>query len=208
MMGFLNKLSKTVDIWLKKDEDDTPIHAKEVVEKTSSKEIIHDKTIENENELTHYQKGIDFEKYVVDLFLKRSKYFVINDWTNDIYDKRKGIKVESNKNPDLVVRYKPTDEKIAIECKYRSKYYQNHKVCTQSIKWSNPHQIKQYKTFESSNNIPVFIVIGVGGKPDNPEDMFCIPLDEAKYSELFESVLKKFERKPNEGFFWKNGILK
>lgn len=207
-MGFFKKLSQTVDIWLTNGEDDTPNQAKKAVEKTSSNEIMPEKLIQDDHEITHYQKGIAFERFVVDLFLKRSKFFAIHDWTNDIYEKRKGIKVESNKNPDLVIRYKHTDEKIAIECKYRSYYYQNHKFKSQSIKWSNPHQIKQYKEFSRLNDIPVFIVIGVGGEPDKPEDMFCIPLDEAKYPELFMSVLKKFERKPGEGFFWKNGMLR
>jgi len=207
-MGFLNKLSKTVDIWLKNDENETSNQAKGATIKASPRETLPETLAENVDEITHYQKGIAFERFVVDLFLTRSKYFAIHDWTNDIYDKRNGINVESNRNPDLVIRYKPTNEKIAIECKYRSNYYHNHKIRDQSIKWSNPHQIKQYREFKNLNDIPVFIVIGVGGEPDKPEDMFCIPLEDAKYPELFMSVLKKFERKSDEGFFWKNGILK
>jgi len=34
------------------------------------------------------------------------------------------IKVESDSNPDLVMRYKPTNEKFAIECKFRSEIKQ------------------------------------------------------------------------------------
>jgi hypothetical protein len=37
--------------------------------------------------------------------------------------------------------------------------------------------------------------------------MFCIPLKEAKYPDLYPSVFEKFERNPENKFFWKNGIL-
>ena len=52
-------------------------------------------------------------------------------------------------------------------------------------------------------NIPVFIAIGLAGTPHNPSFMFCLPLEEAKYPELFRSILKKYQREPkNKPFFW------
>jgi hypothetical protein len=50
-------------------------------------------------------------------------------------------------------------------------------------------------------------VIGLGGDPDYPERMFCIPLAEAKYPTLYDSVFERFERDPEKPFFWKNGYL-
>jgi hypothetical protein len=38
--------------------------------------------------------------------------------------------------------------------------------------------------------------------------MFCIPIEEVKYPELYPSVFEKFERNPDKRFFWKNGMLK
>jgi hypothetical protein len=37
--------------------------------------------------------------------------------------------------------------------------------------------------------------------------MFNIPLKDAKYPALYESVFMKFERDPEKQFFWKNGKL-
>jgi len=37
--------------------------------------------------------------------------------------------------------------------------------------------------------------------------MFNIPLSEAKYPALYESVFSKYERDPEKPFFWKNGEL-
>lgn len=51
------------------------------------------------------------------------------------------------------------------------------------------------------------MVIGVGGEPNNPAKMYCLPLNEAKYPELFPSYLEKYEREPDKLFFWKNNKL-
>jgi hypothetical protein len=117
---------------------------------------------------------------------------------NENYDKG----VESDSNPDLTIRYKPTDEKFAIECKFRSNLYKN-KLC-----WTTYGKLKQYNVFAYENAIPTFIVIGFRGEPHNPERMFCMPIEEVKYPELYPSVFEKFERNPDKRFFWKNGILK
>jgi hypothetical protein len=162
--------------------------------------------LEEENE--NYDKGVEFERYVAQIFGKQKDYFTIEEWTRDNSDKREGIKVESDKNPDFIIRYNPTGERFAIECKFRSQAYYNEKLRGNVVRWSIDWQIKRYNDFSYARRIPVFIVIGLGGTPTNPENMFCIPLEEAKYPEMYMSILKKYERQPGKTFFWKNGILK
>lgn len=169
-MGLLDKIGKTLDIWLAEEE--------------------------NEN----YAKGVDFEKRVVELF--NPQYFAIHEWTRDLSGKHEGVRVESDSNPDLVIRYKPNNEKFAVECKYRSKLYEG------KLGWSTQEKIKQYNLYSRKYRIPTFIVIGFGGDPTNPDRMFCIPLEEAKYPELFPSIYERFERNPESSFFWRDGILK
>ena len=177
-MGFLDKLLKTVDIWLPQEEQE------------------------------NIDKGREFEKYIAGIFAEQEKYFSIEDWTKDYYNKRDGIKVESNKNPDLIVKYKPTGEKFAVECKFRSNPIKSEKINGYVVKWSYSDQIRRYNEFSKSNNIPVFVVIGLSGKPNRPKFMFCLPLEDAKYPEIFLSILDKYERPPDKPFFWKDGILK
>lgn len=55
--------------------------------------------------------------------------------------------------------------------------------------------------------MPVFIIIGLGGADTDPEEMFVIPLEEAKYPDFYPSVFNKFSRPPDKSFFWKNGNL-
>jgi len=72
---------------------------------------------------------------------------------------------------------------------------------------SNRDQLKRYKDYFYKTKIPLFVVIGLGGASYDPEFMFCIPIEEAKYPELYPSILENYERNPNKNFFWKDGIL-
>jgi Holliday junction resolvase len=145
------------------------------------------------------QKGNDFERYVVDLF--DEKHFSIVQWTTDMTRKHSRF-VESDCGPDLVLRYRSTNEIFCVECKFRSKLFKG------KLQWSELMQLGRYRTFAKDNKIPFFIVIGLGGKARKPKRMFCIPLEKAKFSELPIELLKEFERNPKKNFFWKSGSLK
>ncbi len=190
-MGFLEKLGKTIEIWLGDDEEQY--------------EEAEQKTLRELNK----EKGDQFEQYVVNIFNRQKKYFAIYDWTRDVGYKQAGAFVESNQHPDLIIRYKPNDEKFAVECKWRKGLYLNKKFNSPMLGWATAEKIKKYNAYSKKNNIPVFILIGVGGTPDNPAHTFCIPLHEAKYPDLFPSLLEKYERSPpDKTFFWRDGMLK
>lgn len=150
---------------------------------------------ENESE----QKGDDLERYVVDRF--DEKHFSIVQWTTDMARKHTRF-VESDCGPDLVLRYKPTNEIFCVECKFRSKLFRG------KLKWSASRQLGRYRVFAKDNEVPFFVVIGLGGKARKPKRMFCIPLEKAKLPALSPELFEKFERTPKKSFFWKNGVLK
>ena len=145
------------------------------------------------------QKGDDFEKYVVDLF--NEKQFSIVQWTTDMGRKHTRF-VESDCGPDLVFRYRPTNELFCVECKYRSKLFKG------KLQWSAPKQLNRYRLFAKDNDIPFFVVIGLGGKARKPKRMFCIPLQFAGSHGFPPDFFEKFERNPKKNFFWRNRVLK
>ena len=52
-----------------------------------------------------------------------------------------------------------------------------------------------------TRNIQVFIAIGIGGEPSNPEKLFITPLDHiSMYTEVFESHLIRYKRNPKQRF--------
>ncbi|RNI15987.1 hypothetical protein EFE42_01235 [Methanohalophilus sp. RSK] len=144
-------------------------------------------------------KGNLFEKYVVDRL--DPEYFSIVEWTTDVSRKHSRT-VESDMNPDLVVRFKPSNEMFAIECKYRSHLHNN------KLEWSNDGQRARYLQFSLERNMPVFIVIGLGGYPEHPDNIFCIPLEQAKYSGLYPSLFGKYYHDPSKDFFWNGSELR
>lgn len=152
-------------------------------------------TIDN-NE--NYNKGIEFEKYILDLF--SPDYFKIHDITRD-NSKNINRRVESDSNPDLTIKHIKTSKLFSVECKFKSQTFKN------GINWAKKYKIQNYKNYESTHNRPTFIVIGLGGTPTRPERMFCLPLKEAKYTNLFMSLLEQYERSPNKPFEWKNENL-
>jgi hypothetical protein len=44
------------------------------------------------------------------------------------------------------------------------------------IDWAKPFQIQTYINYQAQNRIPVFIAIGIGGRPKKPEKLFVTPL--------------------------------
>ena len=134
-----------------------------------------------------YEKGLAFEKYIIGL-LPENEWSIV-DYTKDTI---KGISrtIESSSNPDIVLRYKKTNKQFALECKYRFKFY---KTSSGNVLLIKDYQIKNYKSFGKEKDCPVFIVIGTGGKPNKPGQLFLFPLSSLRYSSASMDYIKKFE---------------
>ncbi|VVB95100.1 Uncharacterised protein [uncultured archaeon] len=112
------------------------------------------------------------------------------------------LHTSDNSDPDITIEYIPTQESFCIECKFKSQLYNN------TLSWAKSDLIQNYKTFEYENDIPTFIVIGLGNKPCKPGRIFCIPLKDIKYTKLYLSFLEHYERQPpDKNFVWKNKNL-
>ena len=146
------------------------------------------------------EAGDKFESLIAKKFNRN--YFKIKEWAGDKYVE--GIYAESTLNPDLVISFNlgKINQLFAVECKYRSKYIMD------GIIWAKENQIKHYRSYQEKENIPVFVAIGVGGKPDSPDDLYIIPLREIENSKYIpQRTLNKFRKcdyKTKE-FFYKPG---
>lgn len=115
-------------------------------------------------------KGREFEDYVLELFkLYEENGFVLKEWQGD---KIQGdICPESNRYPDFVFDYQ--GKGFAVECKWREKLLPNIEKDLFST-----DKMAIYQQFSKDRSIPVYIVLGVGGEPSNPELLYNIPLSE------------------------------
>ncbi|MFT3845765.1 MAG: hypothetical protein QM725_11985 [Lacibacter sp.] len=140
------------------------------------------------------KKGDEFERYVIERFDKT--YFNLKEWRSDKI--HKGIYPESNMNPDLVYDFASNSAKarFAVECKWRADLVNN------KIEWAKSYQLDNYRRFQQTERMPVFVVIGVGGQPNNPNDLYIIPLNEINSTYLNAYQLKKFLRYGRSNFFF------
>lgn len=113
-------------------------------------------------------KGREFEDYVLSLFpLQEDGELILQEWQGD---KSYGmLQPENNSNPDFVFRYKKGE--FAVECKWRGKLSGD-----LSKDLFTDRSIENYKRFSTARNMPVTIILGIGGEPCNPELLYRIPL--------------------------------
>lgn len=129
-----------------------------------------------------FKMGEKFENYVRQTLFVDS-YYDILERTHD-YKTNKDY-VESSLKPDFTFRDKWTKKEFYVEAKFRTGVYNN------KIVWCNDKQLKRY--LEYNRKQPVFLILGMGDKPDYPEFLSLIPLTQAQYTGLFPSHAEKFE---------------
>lgn len=114
-------------------------------------------------------KGREFEDFVLSLFdVQEGGKLVLQEWQGD---KSAGmIQPENNSNPDFVFRY--DQEEFAIECKWREKLKSD---LSKDLFPAN--RIENYRHFSRIRNMPVTIILGIGGEPCIPDLLYRIPLE-------------------------------
>lgn len=149
-----------------------------------------------------YKKGYLFEQFVIKLF--NEKKFKLHK-----HRKSKRLMKEASLSyklsyPDLELIFLGKNKYFfAVECKWRNKPVNG------LITWAKDHQIKKYNHFRLWQNMPVFIAIGVGGHPSNPEKLYITPLEKISgSSQIHESDLMPYKRKPTHRFFYDTVQLK
>ena len=100
----------------------------------------------------------------------------------------------SAKMLDYLVRDKKTGKSFWVECKFRQH------LDGKELSWTTENQLESYKEFKKERKEPAFVVVGVGGFPSQPNEMFALPLDQAKQPQLPEHVYRQYQRQPDKKF--------
>lgn len=134
-----------------------------------------------------HEAGHAFEKYIIGML---SRDFRVVGWMGDGARTREEIDL----NPDLVVEHVPSGTVIGIECKYRSTLFGG------NLSWAKEYQPSKYRRYAQSTGHRTFVVIGVGGTPERPGYMYCLPLWQARHNRLDPDDLKRYRRDPRRKF--------
>lgn len=115
-------------------------------------------------------KGREFEDYVLEqLGIANNDRLTLKEWRGD--KSLPGIYPEGNSNPDLVLEY--DGRPFAIECKWRS-----HMPKDISKELLPPERVALFVKYSRENKLPVFLLLGIGGLPSDPDLLLLAPLDE------------------------------
>ena len=138
--------------------------------------------IDEANTPESFRVGQKFEEYVRKYLFIESYYDLVHK-THD-YNTNKDYVLSSLK-PDFIFRDKWTKREFYVEAKFRSGHYNN------KIPWCNERQLARYQ--EYNREMPVFVILGIGGDPNRPMFLSLIPLSQARYTDLFTSYIRKFD---------------
>jgi hypothetical protein len=134
-----------------------------------------------------HEAGYAFEKHVIGLL---SRDFRVLKWMQDGARTREEI----DRSPDLIVEHVPSGATIGIECKFRSTLFEG------NLSWAKEYQPAKYRKFAEQTGHRTFVVIGVGGTPERPDYMYCLPLWQARRNRLDPADLKRYRRDPRRKF--------
>jgi len=143
----------------------------------------------------YYEQGRLFEEYVKNLFNLDS--FKIKKWRRSRLIPTDTF-IGGLGDPDLELIFVGKNQHpFAVECKWKSYFYKG------KIEWARQDQIDKYLDFERKNAMPVFIAIGIGGSPNNPEKLYVTPLcNISGNTEVSKYQLITYKRRPTQRFFY------
>jgi hypothetical protein len=142
-----------------------------------------------------FKNGYLFEAYIKNLF--NEKNFKLKRWRKSVL-LPPDTYISDLCYPDLeLIFVRRNHYPFAVECKYKSNFRADG-----TISWASEKNIAVYESFEKKFNMTVFIAIGIGGSPSNPQKLFVTPLANIKeHPNVSEQQLIKYVRKTDRRFF-------
>ena len=116
-------------------------------------------------------KGREFENYLISLFdIPNNKRIRIKEWRGD--KSLPGVYPENNSAPDFL--FECNGRLFAVECKWR-----NHLPQKIDDNLLTPERQQFFIQYAKERNIPVFLLLGVGGFPSDPDRLYLAKADQA-----------------------------
>lgn len=158
-------------------------------------------------------KGREFEDHVLELLgVASNDRLTLKEWRGD--KSLPGVYPEGNSNPDLILEY--DGHPFAIECKWRS-----HLPNDISKELLSPARVVLFERYAKERQMPIFLLLGIGGLPSDPDLLLLAQLDEnlslnalsksfVRSENLLEHIVASFPqpsgmkgKHPNHGAPWR-----
>lgn len=135
-----------------------------------------------------FNPGLIFEKYVVQKF--NPQFFRLDHWAGERFIADRYTSTVLNPDIQVTINTAAGSFPLAIECKWRSRQKGDY------IWFAEDSQLKEYQRFAKETGRPTFIVLGLGGHPGGPEDVYLIPVNAFRRGTQHHASLTHY-RKPN-----------
>lgn len=138
-------------------------------------------------------KGREFEDYVLELIdVQNSDKLALKEWRGD--KSLPGVYPENNSAPDFMFEY--DGKPFAVECKWRS-----HMPKDIEKELLPAERMEFFGQFSLDRRMPVYLILGIGGLPNDPDCLYITSLDNTFTTETLnnslllskESLLAKIE---------------
>jgi hypothetical protein len=86
--------------------------------------------------------------------------------------------------------------RFAVECKYRSRYQAN------TVEICKTYQLENYRAYELNHKVPVYILLGIGGGPSLPDELFVIPLKSMRNNWMSKTEVAPFKKTNTDDTFF------
>lgn len=114
-------------------------------------------------------KGREFEDYVLELLdIANNDKLTLKEWRGD--KSLPGVYPESNSAPDFVFEY--DGKAFALECKWRS-----HLPKDIGKELLPPERMASFQQFSTERHMPVYLLLGIDGLPNDPDNLYFTCLD-------------------------------
>ena len=130
--------------------------------------------------------GEAFEEYTKNIFPEEN--FELLSQTPSAFNA--GNTAEEVMRPDLLFKDRETGVLFWVECKFRTHLVDG------SIEWADYKHKKRYERTRENTGFSVFIAIGIGDDPMDPDRVFILDLDRVPYTTLFKRFYEKYEIHP------------
>ena len=131
-------------------------------------------------------KGREFEDYVLErMDIPNNNKLILKEWRGD--KSIPGIYPENNSAPDFVFEY--DGKSFAVECKWRSHISKNieKELLPQT-------RVSFFQQFSAKRCMRVFLLLGIGGLPNDPEYLYLSNLEnEVSTEALFQNGISSTE---------------
>lgn len=133
--------------------------------------------------LTHQENEEDFGKFVAGLFDRT--YFTRSNGNGN-----NGLYAVSSVKTDMDMRFasKGFEVDFGVKCLWRKEF----KIG--QIQWCEIHQFEAYSESHTLKNQKLFVIIGIGGLPYSPNEMYVVPFDRLKSPHITRNELREFRR--------------